>query len=289
MKVWAMLQWERMRTSFWFLPCLLVASSLLAAWLLLLADENWQDDLVGRFRNLGAVSPEGTRVIMGTAATAMLSLAGITFSGTLVALTLASSQFGPRLLRNFIRARSTQMTLAMLLSTFVYCLVVLRSIRSGEDSDFVPHLSAFAWFVFTLLSLGFFIFFIHRISTSLQADRVAADVHKELSVAIHRIFPDARPTDEEESNAGDESDVWEEIEEETPLNSPVDGYLQAVDLESLVTAAEKLDLRCRVLKRPGHFLAQGIPIFAVSGSADFDEAEAEAFLGCLLIGPQRTP
>lgn len=289
MKTWVTHFWERIRTSFWFVPSLLSAGAVLLASLMLELDREWENALTSTFPSLETASASGTRELISTAATATLSLAGITFSGVLVAMTLASSQFGPRLLRNFIRARSTQLTLGMLLSTFVYCLLVLRGIRSREEVEFVPHLAALVGFLNTLLSLGFFIFFIHRISTSLQADQVAANVFAELRQAIDQFFPEGRETDASEEEAEAESEDWKDLEDETPLLAKEDGYLLAIDMETLVERCADHDLRCRVLKRPGHFLVKGTPILGIPGKASLEDEVEESMIDCFLSGSLRTP
>jgi uncharacterized membrane protein len=50
-----------------------------------------------------AVAAVGLSVVLSTLAASMITVAGVTFSITIVALTLASQQFDPRLLRNFRR------------------------------------------------------------------------------------------------------------------------------------------------------------------------------------------
>ena len=200
-------------------------------------------------------------------ATSVLALAGVTFSGTLVALTLASSQFGPRLLRNFVRANITQLTLGSLLATHVYCLVVLRNVRIG-DYSFIPHYATFGAFLLTLLSLAMFIFFIHYIVVSIQAEHVVADVFDELSVAIDDYF-DSDMTSEGGEEASRES--WDELNDEQPLFSRGCGYLQAVDLDGLLEHAENEDLRCRVLVSPGQFVVKGQPLLTWSDSNEPDE------------------
>lgn len=288
MRTWVQHIWERIRTSFWFVPGLFTASALVLAFGMLALDRKWEVSLTAKFPGLAEISAAGTRELISTAATAMLSLAGITFSGVLVAMTLASNQFGPRLLRNFIRARSTQVTLGMLLSTFVYCLLILRGIRSEEGSEFVPHLASLAAFGGTLVSLGMFIFFIHHISTSLQADRVTETVFKELTAAIDRFFPKRSRDDLDEDEADEASDSWEELENEQALEAPRDGYVQALDLETLVETTADLDTRCRVLKRPGHFVVAGEDLLALPGDLEIDEETADKLRNCFLIGSIRT-
>ncbi|MCB1230678.1 MAG: DUF2254 domain-containing protein [Verrucomicrobiae bacterium] len=290
MKTWLQHLADRLRTSFWFVPSLFAIGSFVIAGVMLKVDREFKDDLLTQFPGLAEISASGTRELISTAATAMLSLAGITFSGVLVAMTLASNRFGPRLLRNFIRARSTQITLGMLLSTFIYCLLVLRGIRSQEETEFVPHAAALAGFVGTMTSLAVFIYFIHHITTSLQADRVTEKVFCELREAIDRFFP-KRPSSDamEEAVADRASDEWEELSDERALDAPRDGYLQALDLETLVEVSADLDTRLRVLKRPGHFVVEGDPILAFSGDFDLDEEAEKKLRNCFIIGSIRTP
>ncbi len=78
---------------------------------------------------------------------ATITVTGVVFSITIVALSLAS-QFGPRLLYNFMRDRGNQFVFGLFIATYLYCLLVLRTIRSGEDHAFVPHASillGFGW------------------------------------------------------------------------------------------------------------------------------------------------
>ncbi len=119
---------------------------------------------------------EGASVVLGTIAGSMITIAGVVFSMTLVALSLATSQLGPRLLRNFMRDHANQMVLGTFVSTFVYCLLVLRTVRRGDEGIFVPHLSVTIGVLFALVSLAVLIYFIHHVSVSIQADTVVARV-----------------------------------------------------------------------------------------------------------------
>lgn len=121
---------------------------------------------------------EGASLVLSTIAGSMITIAGVVFSMTLVALSLASSQLGPRLLRNFMRDTTNQAVLGTFVSTFVYCLLVLRTIRRAEETLFVPHLSVTIGVLFALASLGVLIYFIHHVSVSIQADEVVARIGK---------------------------------------------------------------------------------------------------------------
>ena len=78
--------------------------------------------------------------MLSAIATSMITVAGVTFSITIVAITQASNQFTPRILRNFMRDRANQFVLGVFAGVFAYCLVVLRTVRGGEEA-FIPSLS----------------------------------------------------------------------------------------------------------------------------------------------------
>jgi len=120
----------------------------------------------------------------------MITVAGVAFSITIVALTLASSQFGPRLLRNFMRDTGNQIVLGTFIATFIYCLLVLRSVYSVGGHDFVPGISVTFAIALAVANVGALIYFIHHVSTSIHADRVIAAVYNELSEHIQRLFPE---------------------------------------------------------------------------------------------------
>ena len=76
---------------------------------------------------------DGAWWFLATAAGSIITVAGTAFSITMAVLALSSSQFGPRLIRNFIRDIGNQVVLGTFLATFLYCLVVLRTVRGGES------------------------------------------------------------------------------------------------------------------------------------------------------------
>ena len=294
MKTFTIHLWSRLRVSYWFVPGMAVALAALLAWGCVALDHALGDTLPEAFPRLGRISAGGMRSLLSTAATAVLTLAGLTFSATLVALTLASSQFGSRLLRNFIRSMPNQVAVGVLLATFVLCLIVLRNVLgSGSAADpqvFVPHVAGLVAFGATLLSLGTFIYFVHHIATSLQADHIVAAVHRELDRALERHFPDARPDERDEQEAREDKREWEEIDDETVLVASRSGYLQAVDTDGLLESAIRRDLRCRLLYRPGQFVVQGQELLTLTRLPDGCDRDAvqEDLLEHLIVGGIRT-
>ncbi|MGB6221051.1 DUF2254 domain-containing protein [Haloferula sp.] len=279
---------HQLRASFWAIPSFSVALAILTGSLLVWLDHRASDGIASRFPWFAGISPEGTTAFLGTIASSVLALAGVTFSGTLVALTLASSQFGPRLLRNFIQANITQTTLGILLATYVYCLIVIRNVH-GSEVQFVPHLATLFGFLLSLLSLGFFIAFIQHVVGSIQAERVVADVYRELCQSIDRFFGREGGADErEEEERRDEKQEWEDLNHEETLDSVRSGYLQAIDIEGIVTLASERDIHCRILAKPGMFIVPGGSLLAWNVSSPLEDEDRASFQNCFLIGSCRT-
>jgi uncharacterized membrane protein len=131
--------WRRevLRTSLWFVPAIEVVVAVVLFLGTLTAD---RAAYRGDFTLPGWVisgSADAARQILTTIAAAIITVVGVVFSIILVTLTLASTQFGPRMLRNFIRDRGTQLTLGTFVATFVYAVLVLVSIGTGSHGDFV--------------------------------------------------------------------------------------------------------------------------------------------------------
>jgi len=109
---------------------------------------------------------------------------GVVFLIILVALTLASAQFGPWMLRNFIRDRGTQLTPGTFVATFVYAVLVLVSVGTGSHGDFVPHIGVTVTLGLMVTDLAVLIYFIHHTAISIQLPQVIASIATDLAEAI---------------------------------------------------------------------------------------------------------
>jgi uncharacterized membrane protein len=199
---------------------------------------------------------DAARQILTTLAAAVITVVGVVFSITIVTLTLASTQFGPRMLRNFIRDRGTQVTLGTFVATFVYATLVLISIGpASHGRDFVPHLSITVAVGLVTLSMGVLIYFIHHIAMSIQLPQVIASIANDLSRAI----------DAESRDAGGSREAGPSVAELLrrmhdsggPVSAPSSGYLQFIQYETLIGLAAEKGAVIRLLHRPGHFVVSG--------------------------------
>lgn len=275
--------WDALRTSYWFVPGLMT----LAATALAVATttgDHWLGER-GRQLALFAGSPDGARAMLSTVAGAMITVAGLTFSVTIVALTVASQQFGPRLLRNFMRDTGNQVVLGTFVSTFVYCILILGAIRSVEEDGFVPSVSVSIGVTLALASLGVLIYFIHHVSSSLHASQLIHAVGIEIDASIDRLFPEELG----EQTPAEDPDALPEVagRDGEPVYAQANGYLQAIDNQGLMEAAIGLDLLIRMERRPGDPIVRGMRIAHVWPTAT---PKTERMINeTLIVGVQRTP
>ena len=290
MKALLLKYWDRLRSSFWFVPA---AMACLAAALALSAvaiDRAVTDDWLERLGWSYSGGAEGAGLLLGTVAGSMIAIAGTVFSMTLVAMSLASSQLGPRLLRNFMRDTANQVVLGTFVATFVYCLLVLRTIRRADEVAFVPHLSVSIGVLLAMVSIGVLIYFIHHVSVSIQADEVVARVGRELEDGIDRLFPGRLGKAGAEAPAlPAELDLPAAFAREArPVGAAEDGYLQLIDGDALMALASREDLLLRLERRPGHYLVKGQTMVMVWPADRVTDTLVEQLNDAFVFGNQRT-
>jgi uncharacterized membrane protein len=208
---------------------------------------------------------DAARQVLIAIAAAMVTVAGVVFSITILALTLASQQFGPRMLRNFIRDRGTQVTLGAFVATFVYSILALGSVASdARRGDFVPHLSIAIALAMTLGSLGVLIYFIHHVASSIQLTSVVAGIAEDFGSTVDEYYQEAGKLSALGETGLSVSEILVRMEDDgvsVPARSS--GFLQAVGHDRLVRIATSSGAVIRLLNRPGHFVVAGRPLAVV--------------------------
>lgn len=291
MKIFLLTYWDRVRSSFWFVPAIMACLSVALVFVTVAIDERMAGGWLHSLSLTYSGGAEGASGVLETIAGSMMTIAGVVFSMTLVALTLASSQFGPRLLRNFMSDKANQLVLGTFIATFLYCLLALRTIRHAEESAFVPNLSITLGVLFALVSIGVLIYFIHHVSVSIQANEIVARVGAELIEGIERLFPEQIGL----GNSGSGIEVGGAgipasfDEKARPVKAAGDGYVQFIDADTLMHIATQENLLFRVAKRPGQYVTAGISLALVwpgdRVNADLSKKVNEA----VILGKQRTP
>lgn len=271
---------DHLRTSFWCIPAMMATGAVLFAYLMLYIDANMAVDLPGPLAWLEARDAESVRTLLATTASSVVTIVSVVFSITIVVLTLAASQLGPRLLRSFMRDRGTQFTLGTFVSTFVYCIIVLHTAGLFSNEEKLPNLAAFVALLLTVFSLAVLIYFIHHIATMIQSPSIIARVSSELHNGIARAFPKTPATNDDEALGYSDKPA-------RPLTSEVEGYLQAIDYEGMLAMAVKNDVTIDLLCRPGTYVITDAPLATTFGY-DLSSEAKQSLRGCFVMGPRRT-
>lgn len=253
---------EALRTTLWVVPTLeTAAATILFAIMYAIDRASYRGDLdLPGWVNNG--SADAARQILIAIAAMVITVVGLVFSITIVALTLASTQFGPRILRGFIRDLGTQVTLGTFVATFVYAILALGSISQGNP-DFVPHLAITVVLGLVLVDIGVLVYFIHHVATSIQLTEVVAGIARDLARGIANEVSDGASEADAEMSAAERDSLNRLAQSGADLPARESGYLQFVGYDVMVDIAKRSDAVIEMLYRPGHFVIEGLPLARV--------------------------
>ncbi len=274
---------DSLRESFYFFPLVLSVLAAVLAFVVIEVDHGLPADWIDRHPALRAADADGTRALLSAIVGSMITVTGVVFSITIVALTLTSQQFGPRLLRNFVRDRGNQLFLGTYVATFLYSLIVLRAVRQ----DSVPHLASALAVVLAIVSGFVLIWFVHHTATSIQASSIIATVAREIDAQLEHF-------DEVKGDVHDDACVDDETRASWPpscreVRATETGYVRLVAIEELVESAAKYDAVFELTCRPGDFVASGASIARLHTARPLaDDVLPDEVLEAILIGDQRT-
>ena len=283
--------WQNLNASLWFVPTLMVAGAIALAFALVFLDTRISHDWLPKYPLLFGAGADGARGMLTAIASSMVTVAALIFSLTLSTLAQVSSQYTSRVLRNFMRDRTNQVVLGFFVSVFVYCLIVLRTIRGGDEGRFIPSLAVLTGLMLALVSIGVLIFFIHHMATAIQASSIIRHAAEETQAAIGRLFPDQLG---QEADPGQAKDLFEQAGELRwlPVPARTTGYVQSLHEDNLLKTARTLAGVVRLEHGIGGFVARGAALVSV---ARYDNAvlnlteEVTAQLNnCFSLGNQRT-
>jgi uncharacterized membrane protein len=279
--------WTDLRSSLWLVPTILVIASILLAVGLIELDQVMDVGLREKYPRLFAAEAEGARAMLSAIAGSMITVTGVVFSITIVALTLASTQYTSRILRTFMRDRANQIVLGVFLGIFSYCLIVLRTLSGGNNGQFIPSMAVLAAVVLALVGIGFLIFFIHHIAATIQASEIISSITDETLEAIDNFFPDEIGEDSEDNEddrevAEPHKAIWHVV----PSLSR--GYIQKIATDSLLEFARNKGTIVKMEKEIGEFVAKGRPLAYLSLEAEPDKETVKKLNAVYAIGSYRT-
>lgn len=279
--------WSNLQSSFWFTPSLIVLLSAAFAVAMIDADSAGSDQWLAEWPRLFGAGAEGARGMMSTIAGSMMTVVGVTFSMILVVLALASSQYTSRILRNFTRSRVTQVVLGIFAGIFTYCLIVLRTIRSGDEGAFVPSLAVFFGFVLALGGVGALMFFIHHIASSIQASSIISSVAEETIAVIDRLFPEKLgqgpcEDDDDQTLSTLSGRNWRAV------RASQSGYIQSVNNAALLRLARERKTIVRMERGIGDFVVRNTPLASLALQDPPDQETIAALQETFSISSYRT-
>lgn len=274
-------RWYAARESYWFIPTVMaVLAAVLASilgWVDMWLGDGWTEEVDWFSGN----HPDGARTMLSTIAGSMITVAGVTFSVTIASVAYTTSQFGPRLLTNFMRDQGNQITLGTFIATFVYCMFVLRDVRSAGEG-FVPQISVLGALSLAIASIAVLIYFIHHVTESIHISNVTAGIGRDLEKALAR-----RGEQEEDEGGGDlPGDLMAQAG--AIVASPGNGYIQHLVESQLVELACDSNLIIKLERQPGDFVHYGETLARVWPAAAAEDELLTRMARAYALGRSRT-
>jgi uncharacterized membrane protein len=267
--------WINIKSSIWLIPSIFAILAIVLAIASIALDRYVQSSgLIPDQWFIFDVGSEGARGVLGVIAGSIITVTGVVFSITVVALQLASSQFTPRVLRSFITDRTNQIVFGSFIATFTYALLVQRTVRSASDDfeRFVPAISVNIAVLLSLVSIGLLIRFIDHITRSIRASQIIHRVSTDLREAIDTLFPEKfghpAPTELEQLEA-DLALRGEALQ----VCATEAGYLQTINAHTIFHLKPEAPLTIRMEQNIGDFVLPGEVLFSVWTEATEDEQQ----------------
>lgn len=276
---------DRINTSIWFVPSAMGLAGALLAFVMLRLDRG-HADIPWEWLRLMQIGAEGVRQVFSVTTGSMMTITGVTFSISIVALSLASNQFGPKILRNYMSDSVNKFVLGLLIGTFVYGLTVLAFI-DGQGEGYIPLFATLANLALTVVAIGGMIYFIHNVSKSIQAEQIIALIGRDLDDAINKTL---------RTDAGAAPDItasqWRErIDglQAFTLEGCANGYIQTIDYAGLAARARALGCCVRLDTRAGRFVVRRAPVGEYYASAELEDDAVRDLQATIVCGRERTP
>ncbi len=226
--------------------------------------------------------PQVAQTILATIATSTMTVVSIVFAILLMTLTLASTQFSPRILVNFVRDQVTQWTLGMFLGAFCYCIAALPAARSLPQ-PFAPVLTTSVAMALAPLCVGLLIYFIYHISNAISVNHIVDRVARETELVIDELMPEPRRPLQRPERPGSFPGPLD-----VAVASERSGYIRFIDIERLRGLAKQYGVAIRIERRVGHFVPEGATLMRLTRGDRITAERRAQLLSTVDLGPTRT-
>jgi uncharacterized membrane protein len=261
--------YSHIRTSLWFVPVMCVLGGVVLSFGTIAIDRAFDYQLVPDSFTGG---PDAAVAILSTVALAMVSLATLVLTITMVVVQLAMGQFSPRIVQTILRDKPSQFAIGIFVATFAHAMLTLREVRFGDESR-VPGLAVVVAFVFVVVSIMVLVLYVHHIGRSLRVSALIEFVGKDTRKLLDKVYPDHLPTPDS-------------AQAEQLIAAETSGVVTTIGYDRLVAVARDAGCVLQLVPPIGEFVPAGGPLFKVHG--DPTALDHEAALGGLVLGLERT-
>ncbi len=277
---------QDIRASYWFIPANMVLFAIVLAYGSEWLDHN-ADILPFQLPDsLIDTQVDGARSTLSTIATSVIGVTGVMFSMTIVAVSFAAGNYGPRLIGNFMRNRGNQISLGILIATFVYALLILRAVQDPSDSAgieaFVPQYSMLLAMLGCIVAVFTMIYFIHHVPETINVSNITANLGQRLAQAVREVI-DA----EAESDAREDVD-YPDTDPDHLIRLNGAGYIQTLNYEKVAALTGRDDWLLRIDQQPGDFVSPYTPVMSVWSRAPLTDEDVAELRDCYALGTSRT-
>lgn len=275
---------ERLRASLFFIPMLAVVAAMVLAFVAIWFDSRIDQD--GSDLPLGFTSTvESARALLGTVAGATITFAAIAFSVSLLMIQQASSQYSPRVVHTLFRDPFNKRVMGLVVGTFTYCLLILRSVRSSLEAGgdpVIPNLSVAIGVTLGIVTILAIVAFIDHSAHSMDISTILKDVEDEAITQIRREWhkPDTAtgPPSPLPQRPPDPAHV---------VRFDRSGWVQQIDVDKLIGCIPT-GQTIWVKTYPGRYAIEGTPIGDLSTVPDDADAFEREVLAAIRTGDTRT-
>lgn len=288
--------WDEIKSSLWFIPSVFIILALGSSTGLIAVDRMLAARASPLIPWIFSGTADAARTVLSVIAGSLITVISIAISLTIVALVQASAQWTPRILRQFTASRPSQVVLGAYAATFIYALLVLRAVRSAEQTDsgaavqasFVPALSVTVAMALALICVGLLIFFIHHIAQSLQISNILDRIRHEFVAQLDHLYPW-----EGSGAAPDRSAAARPVEGHYDVPTQIirakqAGFLRRIDEDALLEATRGAIDWIWVRPQIGTFVACGGILAEYTGTTPPDDEFADRIQAACILAPERT-
>ena len=280
-RIWNFLYWLQGRL--WFIPAIMSLAALGLAYVLLGPGIDLFEDFTGSWW-LYSGDAGTARDLLSTLLAGMITMTSLVVSITVVVLSLAANQLGPRLIYNFIEDRRIQVVIGQFVATILYTLLALRTIGEELGGDAaVPHVVVTVASVLTISCLFALLFHVNLIAHSIVSDTIVREVANSLDEAVGRLPREPGPARGEVATF---SPSWPH---RCATSIGKSGYVQLIDHEGLCKLACDHDLQIVLDIRAGHFVLAHSAHFEVRAHQPVSDEILDGIAGMVIVGAGRTP